>query len=303
MEKAIVFADGALDAPQPIEDWLRGLTHNRQVSRAISDVVQAAITNPELASYASAQEFSVAASVNVATVTRTAQALGFSGWPELRQEIRARFVGALTAPEVAMIHTAHSSGQPFDDAVGRDIESLLSVKKTLDRRRVQQFARALAQARRRLVVGPGSVSSVARALVHNASLAGYRSELIDDAVVASNAIADLRTGDVLVALSFWRLYRVTSTAVHQAKSLGATVCLISDSASSSLAPLADHALVVPGEGVSFFPSLVAGLSVIQGICAELASINPELTSSSIAAAEGQWKEFELLHFNPAGRKR
>src|SRR5579863_8790509 len=195
-------AQSGQDAQQPVEDWLRMLARERRLSRAVHDVIQSAITNPELASYASALDFSEAAKVNIATVTRTAQALGFSGWPELRQEIRARFLGALTAPEVAVVHRAHSSGQPFDDAIDRDIENLASVRKTLDRRRVEQFAKSIAASNRRLVVASGSLAAIARALAHNASVAGYRSELLDGSVTTSNAIADIRTGDVLIAIAF-----------------------------------------------------------------------------------------------------
>jgi DNA-binding MurR/RpiR family transcriptional regulator len=297
MTDTTFFAAGGPDAPEPVEDWLRMLTRERQLSRAAHDVIQSAITHPELASYASALEFSGAAKVNIATVTRTAQALGFSGWPELRQEIRARYLSALTAPEVAIVHSAHSSGQPFDEAINRDIENLGSIRKTLDRRRVQQLAKFIAESDRRLILASGSSAAIARALVHNASLAGYRSELLDDAVVVSNALTDLRAGDILIAIAFWRLYRSTSLAVRQAKALGATVCIIADTAASPLAQLADSVLVVPAEGVSFFPSLVAGLAVVEGICAELARLDPQRTGEAIASAERQWKEFGLLHFS------
>ena len=281
---------------QSVEEWLRSLLRAQRVSRAINDVVQAAISDPELASYASAFEFSQAAKVNVATVTRSAQALGFTGWPELRQEIRTRFVGALSAPEVAIVHSAHSSGRPFQDALSRDAESLAMVRRIVDANQVREFSAVIAGSRRRVVVAAGSVAAIARAFAHNAGLAGYRSELAYDSVTASNAVADFGPGDVLIAVSFWRLYRFTSIAVRQAKSLGASVCVLTDSAASPLVALADRVIIVPAEGVSFFPSLVPGLAVVQGICAELASIDPDRTQRSIAAAEEQWKAFGLLHF-------
>src|SRR6202043_2329008 len=78
---------------QPVEDWLRALARQHSISKGAHDVIQAAILRPEFASYASAFDLGKDAGVNTATVTRAAQALGFSGWPELRQEIRARYVG------------------------------------------------------------------------------------------------------------------------------------------------------------------------------------------------------------------
>ena len=88
--------------------------------------------------------------------------------------------------------------------------------------------------------------------VDNASLAGYRCDLLDDPASLANAIAELQASDVLVAITFWRLFNSTITAARQAKAQGATVCVISDRTKSPVADLADHILVVPAEGTSFF---------------------------------------------------
>ena len=284
-----------------VEDWLRHVSGTRSLSRAVHDVLQAAIGNPEFASYASAKDLAGVAGVNVATVTRAAQAVGFSGWPELRQEIRARFLGLLTASEVATVHGSHSTGRPFDDALTRHIEALNAIRKTLDRRVVQQFATSIATARRRLIVASGSFMAVGKVMAHNASLAGYRCDLLDDPASLANAIAELQASDVLVAITFWRLFNSTITAARQAKAQGATVCVISDRTKSPVADLADHILVVPAEGTSFFPSMVPGLAVVDGLCAELGVFDAARTARSIAAAETQWQAFDLLHFNAKGR--
>ncbi len=295
----IVEPDGQL----PVEDWLRQVSGGRPVSRSTHGVLQAAITDPEFASYASAADLARVAGVNVATVTRAAQAIGFSGWPNLRQEIRARYLGLLSASEVATVHGSHSTGRPFDDALTRHIEALNAIRKTLDRRAMQHFARALAAGERRLIVASGSFVAVAKVLAHNASLAGYRCDLLDDPAAVANAIAELRPSDVLVAITFWRLFKATITAARQARARGTPICVLSDRAKSPMADLADHLLVVPAEGTSFFPSTVPGLAVVDGLCAELGALDPARTARSIAAAEAQWQAFDLLHFNAKGRAR
>ena len=83
----------------------------------------------------------------------------------------------------------------------------------------------------------------------------------------------------------------------------ATVCVMSDAAVSPLTTFADHVLVVPAEGASFFPSIVPGLSIAEGICAELVKLDPIRTSNAIAAAETQWQEFDLLQFNSTSSVR
>jgi DNA-binding MurR/RpiR family transcriptional regulator len=78
MSRAKNIAENILN-PQPVEDWLRALARQHKISRGAHDVVQAAISRPEFASYASAFDLGKDAGVNTATVTRAAQALGFSG--------------------------------------------------------------------------------------------------------------------------------------------------------------------------------------------------------------------------------
>ena len=279
------------------------MSGTRALSRSLHGVLQAAISDPEFASYASAMDLAGLAGVNVATVTRAAQAVGFGGWPDLRQEIRARYLGLLTASEVATVHGSRATGHPFDDALSRHIESLTLIRKTLDRRAVHVFARAMAGAERRLVVASGSFVAVAKVLAHNASLAGYRCDLLDDPAAVANAIADLRPSDVLVAITFWRLFNATIVAARQARARGATICVLSDRAKSPMADLADHLLVVPAEGTSFFPSTVPALAVVDGLCAELGTLDAARTTRSIAAAETQWQAFDLLHFNAKDRSR
>jgi DNA-binding MurR/RpiR family transcriptional regulator len=300
--QAIDFVEIGADILLPVEDWLRRLADGRPLSRAVHDVVQSAIGNPEFASYASAMDVAKTANVNVATVTRAAQAVGFSGWPALRQEIRARYLGLLTASEVATIHSAHSTGQPFDDALSRHLEGLNAVRKTLDRRVVRQFAKALASSNRRLIAASGSFAAVGKLLAHNATLAGYRTELIEDGATLANAISDLSGSDMVVAITYWRLYNATIVAARQAKALGATLCVISDTAVSPLAELADHLLIVPAEGASFFPSMAPSVAVVEGICAELVALDPDKAGKSIAAAETQWQAFDLLYLNSKGAR-
>lgn len=289
--------EGGQSSDGSVEDWLRTLAGGRTLSRAVHDVLQAAIINPELASFASSKDFGEAAGVNVATVTRAAQAFGFSGWPEWRQEIRARYLGLLTAPQVAVVHDAKSSGQPTDDSLNRHVAHLTSMRRSLDRQIVRDFAKAIAGANRRLIVGSGSFAAVGRVLAHHAGLAGYRCEMLEDSVAVANAIADVGPNDVVIAVTFWRLYRSAIAAAGEARRRGATVCVLSDSAASPLAACADRVLAVPAESASFFPSLVPALSVVEAICAELLKINPDKSARAIAAAEVQWQDFDLLHFN------
>lgn len=281
-----------------VEDWLRDLVAKASLSKAPRAVVQAMIADPAFASYASLSNLSDRADVDNATVTRAAQGLGYDGWPSLRSDIRTRFLMTLSSSEVISVRTAHREDGPFDASLARQREDLAAADQGIDRRTVGEVVTAISQANRLIVTACGSHALVARALNHQMNLSGYRSDFIDDAATLANAISTLKAKDVVIAITFWRLYKLTLLAARQAKARGATVCIVSDAPVALLRDISDHLLLVPTDGTSFFPSLVASLAVVEGMCAELAALHPERTQQAITRAEAEWDAFDLLQLSP-----
>jgi DNA-binding MurR/RpiR family transcriptional regulator len=281
------------------EDWLRDRVPERGLRSKAAAVLEVLLSQPRRASFGSTVELAQLAGVNTATVTRTAQALGFAGWPALQQELRARYLSSLSAPEVAAEH--HGVRSPGSASLRRDLDSMALLSRRFDEAPVRTIAEAVAAARRTIVVADGSFAAVGVAFAHNARLAGY------DVVVASgdaglaNAIAASGSGDVLIAISFWRLYESTVLAASEARSRGVRVFAVTDVASPALAAAAEEMVMVPAEGVAFFPSLTAGIAVVQAIVAQLAAVDPARTSASIEAAEHMWSRFGLMHHRPTRR--
>lgn len=288
-------ADSAAGESDGFETWLRGRVPERGLRSKGASVLEVLLTQPRRASYGSAAEAAELAGVNVATVSRTAQALGFSGWSDLQQELRARFLSSLSAPEVAAAQ--HTEGELGAASLRRDLESLAMLNRRFDERQIRTVAEAIAQARRVLIVAHGSYASIGAALGHNVRLAGYDATLANDADLA-NSVSRIEADDVLVAISFWRLYQHTVTAAEEAHNRGARVFVLSDAASPDLAAAAEEVLLIPAEGVAFFPSLAPGLAVAQAIVAQLSTVDPERTRKSIEAAEAQWSRFGLMHRQP-----
>ena len=286
------------DADDGFEAWLRDRLPPRGLRPKAAAVLEVLVSQPRRAAFGSAGELARLASVNVATVTRTAQALGFAGWPALQQELRARYLSSLSAPQVAEEHI--SVGSPGAASLRRDLDSLALLTRRFDEDVLRRVADAVAAAGRTVVIAEGSYAAVGLALAHNARLAGYDVHAVTaGSAELANTMAKLTAEDVLVAISFWRLYESTVRAANEAHSRGARVFVVTDAASPALAGAAEHVLMVPAEGVTFFPSLTAGMAVAQAIVTQLAAVDPARTSASIEAAEAMWARFDLLHRRPA----
>lgn len=280
---------------ESLEDWLRSLDEKHSLTPAAHEVVQAVINDPRHASFASAADLAKKANVNVATITRTAQSLGFAGWPDLRQEIRTRFMSKLSAPDVSVVHQQEAgSDRPFDAALNRQIEQLTALRRRTDRQSIRDVAKVIAGAKRRVVLGSGSFASIANILAHHATLCGYRMELATDGVAIANTLADVKEGDVVIIITFWRLYNSAIKAARQAKAKGATTCIITDAAVDALAENGDHLLLAPAESTSFYTTILPGISLIEGISAELGALDPAMSARSIANFEEQWQNHDLL---------
>ncbi|MEU4575489.1 MULTISPECIES: MurR/RpiR family transcriptional regulator [Nonomuraea] len=281
------------------EEWLRDRVPERGLRPKAAAVLDILITQPRRASFGSAAELAALAGVNVATVTRIAQALGFAGWPALQQELRARYLSSLSAPQVAAEHSGE--GSPSARSLRRDLDSLALLNRRLDEGVIRTVAEAVAAARRTVIVADGSYAAVGMALAHNARIAGYPVAAVTagDSEL-SNTVAAIGPGDVLIAISFWRLYESTVLAAHEARARGARVFALTDAASPALADAAEEVVMVPAEGVAFFPSLTAGLAVAQALVAQLAAVDPARTAAAIETAERMWTKFGLLHRRPAG---
>ncbi|GAA1576837.1 MurR/RpiR family transcriptional regulator [Dactylosporangium maewongense] len=283
-----------------LSGWLESRTPREGLSAKVAKVVQVLTTHPRSASYIGAAEVAERAGVNIATVTRTAQKLGFAGWPALQQELRARFLLSLSLPEVAAAH-GQLTGSPATASVQQDLDALVVLSRAQDVEVFSSVVHAIAHSRQTLVVALGSYAAVGKALAHNVRLMGYPALLLDEPTTMANTLAGVGPGDVVVAVSFWRMYRSTVQAAELARAREATVCAITDTISSPLAAYAHHLLLTPAESVSFFPSLTAGVSVAQALCAELASLDPERTRRTIATAEETWDYFGLMD-RPRGRR-
>lgn len=257
---------------QQVAEWLAGTSPAGGLSPKLQSVYHVLQTQPSFASYASAAEVAERAGVNVATVTRCAQSLGFTGWPHLQTGLRDTFLSSRLADRIDI------ADSPVHAAIDRDLHNLHLAAQSVDPEQVRGFVDAIAGARRTVVLGFGTHAAVGHVLATLGANRGLDMVMVDQGGVRlANALAALGTDDCLVAISFWQYYRDTTTAIEMAREAGAAVCVLTDSTGSPAARLADHTLVVPTEGVSFFPSMTAALSVVYGVLADLVARRPDLS--------------------------
>ncbi|GAA1107185.1 MurR/RpiR family transcriptional regulator [Nocardiopsis metallicus] len=275
-------------------DWIEETLARGRLGRATERVLYVLRDEPRFVSYATAAEVAGRAEVNVATVVRAAQQLGFTGWPALRVELRSRYLASLSAGEVLAEHSG-SDVDPVRAAVRSDRENLRLLERTLEPERVRAIAAAIHGARSTLVLGSGTFAAPGVQLSHAAAIMGYDVRVQDSGGTAlANSLARMGEGDLLVVCDLWMLPVALRRAVEIAAEGDVAVSLITDRRDSPLVPLAGNVVAVPSEGVGMFPSLTAAMAVVHAVLAELARIGGEEALVAVRRAERLWERAELF---------
>ena len=279
------------DASPLLERWIADLTRRGTVTPKGREVVAMIRQHPRDASFFSVRELADKIGVNIATVTRTAQSLGFEGWTELQRELRSRYLASLSASQVA---EEHAEGSDAAASFARDRADLAFTARSTSTESIREVAQRIATARRILCFAQGSYAAVGVALAHYCSLAGYDMRHITEPAAVASYLAKFGPDDLLIAINSWRMNASTVFALDAATEAGAVKVLITDTTNALASTAVHHRLVAPAESVSFFVSQVGAMSVCQAIVVELAAVDPARTKASLARAEREWERFGLV---------
>lgn len=154
---------------------------------------------------------------------------------------------------------------------------------------VERAAQEIVRARRRFVVGGGKSAAYAALLAADLSASLANVTLIDGTATAASPVdvlCDVRSTDVLVAFSLRRYTKSTIAVAAQFAAAGGVVVGITDASASSLAKLADVAVVVSTHSASYADSPTA--------VAATTHILATLTAASAKGARRRLRQREAL---------
>jgi DNA-binding MurR/RpiR family transcriptional regulator len=221
----------------------------------------------------SMRELAAAAGAQPASFTRLAQALGYSGWDELRAALieAHRQAGQATGrPFSARIRPA--TPDAADPATAMAAEMLAADAAGLSRqdaRRIGPAAEALHRAPRLWAVGFRSCRAVAQLLHYQLSL--FRPHAVR--LVGADRPEDMdlgafQQGDAVVLVTFAPYSRASLLAAQAARAAGCVVIALADRADAQVADGADHLLLFEAASApGFFPSLTGALATAQALVA------------------------------------
>jgi DNA-binding MurR/RpiR family transcriptional regulator len=217
------------------------------------------------------------AGVSAPTMLRLARALGFADYAALRRPFQEEMAGrslqfgrrasALqAAPEARRIARL---AQELARSQIEDVQSVLALNPTT---LVDAVVGVISAARRVGFLGVRSSFGIAFQFRYAYNLIARNGVLFDGlGGTVHDQVDTLDRGDVLIAISQSPYSTPTVEAVDAAARRGVSVIALTDSVVSPLARRATHALRYRADSVSFFPSMIAPLALVELLLARLAA--------------------------------
>lgn len=246
--------------------------------RAVAEVF---LARPDEVIEMSAQQVAAVAGASRATVVRTCQSLGFTGYPQLRV-LLARDLG----PPARFGATDGPTGPPGPRTVAEVVRqgfaevgrSLPAMSALLDDQDLTRTVDLLAGAGRILSCGNGLSGPLAVLLAQRLSALGRAADAPTDAIAQQIAARHLAPADLLVVISGSGANDASVRCARAARAAGAAVVVLTSFARAPLTAFADITLVVGMRDLTFrdeitvtsrIPQFILLEALIAGVVAHL----------------------------------
>ncbi|MBI4787823.1 MAG: MurR/RpiR family transcriptional regulator [Chloroflexi bacterium] len=266
------------------------------MSRSQKELARFILDNGLFVAYASAAELGGKVGVSAATVVRFCQILGYEGYPELQNAVRASLPTYVNKVQQIEQGRGIPDKQHLAERVfGLDIQNLTRTRESLDQERFWAAVAALGKASDILVVGGGTSAGTALYLAHSLKVMGLEARaVLDGGIPLALELVRLKPTSVFIGISVWRYVAETIHAMEQAASRGATRIAITDSIVSPLAQRADYAFQVATDGAAHALSLTGAVALINAFIAALSFERPAQTTRALQEVDAAYRTGKLL---------
>lgn len=268
-----------------------------ELSPAHRRVAQYMLVDGRRAALVPAAEVAAALKMSEATVVRFAKAVGFAGYPELRDQLRERFLTYATSLD-RLAATSDERGPDRTDVLSRvladDADTILRTLAQVPRETFAHVVSGILAAETVYVVGFRGSAGIALMLGM-----GLRIFLPNTRVIAMNVgdtaeqLLALGRADFVIVVSYLRYAGQTLETLRYAREVGARSVAITDSPASPVARAADLVLITPVTTPRVMASYAPGASIASALVEAVAAKRGPAAGRSLRTAEGLWERFRV----------
>jgi len=244
------------DTGDALTATVRGLLPS--LTPAAARIATLIVQDPARVARSTISELSALAGTSESSIVRTARALGFAGYPELRLALAAS--AARQGPRSTLsagITPDDSAEEVIAKLVHTESQAVLETATQLDADRLAGAVQAICGNGQLHIAGVGASGLVAQDLQQKLARIGRPCHAHGDSQSALTSAVLLGEGDVFLAVSHSGESRDVLEPLRRAAAQGATTVVITNHPMSTAARLADFVLVSAGRETTFRPGAMA----------------------------------------------
>jgi len=250
-----------------LTDFLRRLDAAQATFSANDAVIGTFVRrDPLAAALSTADQLARRLDVSKAAVVRFAARLGYRGFTELREDLRARVIHEQAELPATLRDEGLEDVRVFlSTKLTSDLASLSSFVESVDQRQLQRCAELLVQPTATVFVAGqrrGFAAATLAQRLFSWVRPGVRLWRMEEPGLAL-ALDEIRAGDVVLAFAFRRFPRVTGVLLEYGREVGASTILVTETLTCPYADLADSILLCPSAGSSAFDSSLPAVFCVE----------------------------------------
>ncbi|MFB9963230.1 MurR/RpiR family transcriptional regulator [Sinosporangium siamense] len=247
-----------LDGPTPANPVATVRAILPSLTPAAQAIARYILDDPAMVARSTITEFSAVSGTSEATIVRTARALGFAGYSQLRFALAAAV--ARNTPE-RLVPGDLAPDDPLTDVIAKvtraESQALADTADGLSPEVLGSVVDAAVKSRRIDVYGVGASGLIALDMAQKLMRIGLSSHSYTDAHLALTSAALAKAGDLAVGVSCTGETPDVIEPLSLARKGGATTVAITNNPRSALTEHADHVLVSAGRETAFRPGALA----------------------------------------------
>jgi DNA-binding MurR/RpiR family transcriptional regulator len=230
--------------------------HYQSLSPSFKKIADVILTAHQRVAFMSASRLAKHLGVDVATVTRFAQQLGYDGYTQLIREIQDRVLDEMREARAPVTERLDAAQGPFTLTLWRDWANLEKTIKNLPPNQVEAAIAALHSANRVYLVSEGVGAGLATAAaVYLNMIKPEAYALIKGPFDLALSLKDLGPDDLVIGIGFTNYSYAATKALEYAHKVGAKALGIISQADCPIGGVADILLSCSSTEEGYLPSL------------------------------------------------
>ena len=253
------------------------------------------LENYDKAAFMTAAKIAAVTGASESTVVRFAAELGYDGYPAMQRDLQELIKSKLTATQRIDVAKERMQGNTLNAVLRADADSITDAMARIDSEQFNKVCECILTAKNIYLMGVRASSALAQFLGFYLNLMFPNVHIISTISVSEvfEQILRISEDDVFIGISFPRYSKRTLKAMKYASSRNAKVVAITDNENAPLCKYSDFNLTARSGMVSFADSLVAPLSLINALIAELSMKKEKEVVEMLSGLENIWDEYEV----------